>query len=76
MRIDFNDAFDGSTLTMVLAAGEGSFSKDAREAAEWITAQAAIALENAHLHQLVQEQAVTDELTAREPAPVPRRARP
>ena len=64
MRIDFKDAFDGSTLTMVLAAGEGSFSKDAREAAEWITAQAAIALENAHLHQLVQEQAVTDELTA------------
>ena len=64
MRIDFNDAFDGSTLTMLLAAGEGSFSKDAREAAEWITAQAAIALENAHLHQLVQEQAVTDELTA------------
>lgn len=63
MRIGFRDAFDGSTLTMVLAAGEGSFSKDAREAAEWITAQAAIALENAHLHQLVQEQAVTDELT-------------
>ena len=63
MRIGFRDAFDGSTLTMVLAAGDGSFSKDAREAAEWITAQAAIALENAHLHQLVQEQAVTDELT-------------
>ncbi len=64
MRIGFRDAFDDSTLTMVLAAGEGSFSKEAREAAEWITAQAAIALENAHLHQLVQEQAVTDELTA------------
>jgi diguanylate cyclase (GGDEF)-like protein len=63
MRIGFRDAFDGSTLTMVLAAGDGSFTKDAREAAEWITAQAAIALENAHLHQLVQEQAVTDELT-------------
>ena len=63
MRIGFRDAFDGSTLTMVLAAGDGSFSKDAREAAEWITAQAAIALENAHLHELVQEQAVTDELT-------------
>jgi diguanylate cyclase (GGDEF)-like protein len=64
MRIGFRDAFDGSTLTMVLAAGDGSFSKDAREAAEWITAQAAIALENAHLHELVQEQAVTDELTS------------
>ena len=64
MRIGFRDAFDDSTLTMVLAAGEGSFSREAREAAEWITAQAAIALENAHLHQLVQEQAVTDELTA------------
>jgi len=64
MRIGFRDAFDDSTLTMVLAAGEGSFNKDAREAAEWITAQAAIALENAHLHELVQEQAVTDELTS------------
>lgn len=64
MRIGFRDAFDGSTLTMVLAAGEGSFTKDAREAAEWISAQAAIALENAHLHELVQEQAVTDELTS------------
>lgn len=64
MRIGFRDAFDGSTLTMVLAAGEGSFTKDSREAAEWISAQAAIALENAHLHELVQEQAVTDELTS------------
>jgi diguanylate cyclase (GGDEF)-like protein len=64
MRIGFRDAFDDSTITMVLAAGDGSFSKDAREAAEWITAQAAIALENAHLHELVQEQAVTDELTS------------
>ena len=64
MRIGFRDAFDDSTLTMVLAAGDGSFGKDAREAAEWITAQAAIALENAHLHELVQEQAVTDELTS------------
>jgi diguanylate cyclase (GGDEF)-like protein len=64
LRIGFRDAFDDSTLTMVLAAGEGSFNKDAREAAEWITAQAAIALENAHLHELVQEQAVTDELTS------------
>ncbi len=64
MRIGFRDAFDDSTITMVLAAGDGSFNKDAREAAEWITAQAAIALENAHLHELVQEQAVTDELTS------------
>jgi diguanylate cyclase (GGDEF)-like protein len=63
LSIDFRDAFDGSTVTMVLSAGEGTFTRDAREAAEWITAQAAIALENAHLHRLVQEQAVTDDLT-------------
>ena len=31
--------------------------------AEWLAAQASIALENARLHQVVREQAVTDELT-------------
>ena len=39
------------------------FTADARDAAAWIAAQALIALENAHLHGLVQRQAVTDELT-------------
>ena len=39
------------------------FTADARDAAAWIAAQAMIALENAHLHGLVQRQAVTDELT-------------
>jgi diguanylate cyclase (GGDEF)-like protein len=39
------------------------FTDEARDAAAWIAAQALIALENAHLHGLVQRQAVTDELT-------------
>lgn len=39
------------------------FGPEARDAAEWIAAQALIALENARLHGQVQRQAVTDELT-------------
>ena len=39
------------------------FDADARELARWLAAQGAIALENARLHAVVREQAVTDPLT-------------
>jgi diguanylate cyclase (GGDEF)-like protein len=39
------------------------FDADAHDAARWISDQAAIALENARLHRLVERQAVTDDLT-------------
>ena len=39
------------------------FDAEARELARWLAAQGAIALENARLHAVVQEQAVTDPLT-------------
>jgi len=54
---------DGRAAELVLYPPLGGFTADARDAAAWIAAQALIALENAHLHGLVQRQAVTDELT-------------
>jgi diguanylate cyclase (GGDEF)-like protein len=54
---------DGRAALMLLYPPPGGFTVDARDAAAWIAAQALIALENAHLHGLVQRQAVTDELT-------------
>src|SRR5438132_9558486 len=49
--------------TLALYGQEGGFSKETRRTAEWLAAQAAIALENAKLHHLVQRQATTDDLT-------------
>ena len=54
---------DGRAAELVLYPPASGFTTDARDAAAWIAAQALIALENAHLHGLVQRQAVTDELT-------------
>jgi diguanylate cyclase (GGDEF)-like protein len=54
---------DGRPAELVLNPPAAGFTADARDAAAWIAAQAMIALENAHLHGLVQRQAVTDELT-------------
>ena len=39
------------------------FSAETTQLAEWLAAQAGIALENARLHDLVQRQAITDDLT-------------
>ena len=49
--------------TMLLYAPAGGFDAEATRLAEWLASQAAIALENARLHHVVQRQAVTDELT-------------
>ena len=54
---------DGRGAELLLFPPPSGFTPDARDAAAWIAAQAMIALENAHLHGLVQRQAVTDELT-------------
>lgn len=53
----------GRTAVLSLYPPASGFTDEARDAAAWIAAQALIALENAHLHGLVQRQAVTDELT-------------
>jgi diguanylate cyclase (GGDEF)-like protein len=54
----------GTTSVLRLYGGSEPFDQDARDAAKWIAAQAEIALENAYLHRLVQQQALTDELTS------------
>ena len=54
----------GTTSAPRLYSGAEPFDQDARDAAKWIATQAEIALENAHLHRLVQQQALTDDLTS------------
>jgi diguanylate cyclase (GGDEF)-like protein len=54
----------GTVSTLRLFSGAEPFDDEARDAARWIATQAEIALENAHLHRLVQQQALTDELTS------------
>jgi diguanylate cyclase (GGDEF)-like protein len=49
--------------TLALYAPESGFTTETQRTAEWLAAQAAIALENAKLHHLVQRQATTDDLT-------------
>jgi diguanylate cyclase (GGDEF)-like protein len=53
----------GRSAVLALYPPATGFTDEAKDAAAWIAAQALIALENAHLHGLVQRQAVTDELT-------------
>jgi diguanylate cyclase (GGDEF)-like protein len=53
---------EGGT-TLVLHPPKEGFSAEALDGARWLVSQAAIALENAQLHHVVQRQASTDELT-------------
>lgn len=48
---------------LYLSPVEADFSDEARELAHWLGSQAAIALDNARLHRLVERQANTDGLT-------------
>ena len=49
--------------TMLLYPPRRGFDAESERLATWLASQASIALENAHLHHVVQRQAVTDELT-------------
>ena len=53
---------DGET-TLVLYPPEGGFDEETTTLAEWLASQAGVALENARLHDVVQRQASTDDLT-------------
>jgi diguanylate cyclase (GGDEF)-like protein len=53
---------EGETVLLLHASNSG-FAKETRELAEWLASQAAVALENARLHDVVQRQAITDDLT-------------
>ncbi|HUQ23205.1 MAG TPA: GGDEF domain-containing protein [Gaiellaceae bacterium] len=56
-------ALGESRTTMLLYPPAAGFDAESGRLAAWLASQAAIALENAHLHHAVQRQAVTDELT-------------
>ena len=53
----------GGRTTLLLYPPRRGFGKEAAALAEWLATQAGIALENARLHERVQRQATTDELT-------------
>jgi diguanylate cyclase (GGDEF)-like protein len=53
---------EGETSLLLFPPDEG-FNKETRELAEWLASQAAVALDNARLHDIVQRQAITDDLT-------------
>lgn len=57
-----DDGESGST-TLLLYPPRRGFRKETAALAEWLATQAGIALENARLHERVQRQATTDELT-------------
>ena len=61
LELETDDADDKTTL-LLYPPGRG-FAEDTRKLAEWLAAQAGIALENARLHEKVQRQASMDELT-------------
>jgi diguanylate cyclase (GGDEF)-like protein len=53
---------EGETKLVLYPPDQG-FPAETRELAEWLASQAAVALENARLHDVVQRQAITDDLT-------------
>ena len=57
------DTSEPGGSSLVLFSPPGGFSAEARDVADWLAVQAGIAFENARLHQVVQQQALTDELT-------------
>jgi diguanylate cyclase (GGDEF)-like protein len=63
IELDLGESTSGGEIRLVVDPPQGGFSPESSALAEWLAAQAAIALENARLHQVVREQAVTDELT-------------
>jgi diguanylate cyclase (GGDEF)-like protein len=63
VEFDLSAGDDTAAMTLVLNPPEGGFSEETMKLAEWLSSQAAIALENARLHDVVQWQAITDELT-------------
>jgi diguanylate cyclase (GGDEF)-like protein len=53
---------DGET-TLLLFPPDDGFVRETRTLAEWLASQASVALDNARLHDIVQRQAMTDDLT-------------
>ena len=63
LRLDLSAEDEPTRTELVLYPPPEGFTAETRQLAEWLAAQAGIALENARLHELVQRQAITDDLT-------------
>jgi len=63
LELDLSAGDTASAAKLVLYPPAGGFEDETVKLAEWLSSQAAIALENARLHDVVQWQAITDELT-------------
>jgi len=63
LRLVLDDDERVGEITLEIWPASGSFDARTRTLAKSLAAQAAIALENARLHSIVQRQAITDELT-------------
>jgi diguanylate cyclase (GGDEF)-like protein len=62
LSLDVGFATEGD-VSLLLFPPEGGFTDETRTLAEWLASQAAVALDNARLHEIVQRQAITDDLT-------------
>ena len=62
LKLALGSSTEGET-TLLLFPPDPGFSKETRTLAEWLASQAAVALDNARLHAIVQRQAITDDLT-------------
>lgn len=54
---------EGIGRLLLYPPADGSFDREEEQLAQWLAAQASIALENERLHRTVKRQAITDELT-------------
>jgi diguanylate cyclase (GGDEF)-like protein len=63
IELDLGESTSGGEIRLLVDPPQGGFSAESSALAEWLATQASIALENARLHEVVREQAVTDELT-------------
>jgi diguanylate cyclase (GGDEF)-like protein len=63
VELSLGRSTDGREILLVLDPPVGGLSSEATEQVKWLGSQAAIALENARVHQVVRRQAITDELT-------------
>ncbi|MEP6910433.1 MAG: diguanylate cyclase [Actinomycetota bacterium] len=63
VEFDLSAGDETRATKLLLHPPAGGFSDETMKLAEWLSTQAAIALENARLHDIVRQQAMTDELT-------------
>jgi diguanylate cyclase (GGDEF)-like protein len=63
LSLELGHSAEDQTTLLLYAPPDGEFATETRTLAEWLASQAAVALENARLHHVVQRQAITDDLT-------------